>query len=471
VSEKIRRVHFIGINGSGMSGVACIAKRLGFGVTGCDANGSGDYTQQLLKNGINILVGHSPEHLKDVDAVVLTPALLYKDKYKSVEEAKVAMETKLCMKWQKFLGEYITGRKNVVVATGTHGKTTTTTLIALMLERGFFDPTVFVGGVVKEWDWQSYRVGESDFYVLEGDEYDGNFLNYYPRYAILNNLEMEHPERFSSFEEYKDIFRQFLHNIQEHGVIVFYYDDENLLELITSMKHEFDEKHIRLVAYTLNANLKNVCPGIKIYVGKVEQNRCTIGGKEFRHKLMGVHNAKNIIITTLMAMEIGVKEEYIREVLANFSGTKRRLDLVFSNDRIKIYDDYAHHHTQVKCVIDTLRDNFHDKNEKLIAILEPHLISRIKNNTEEYKNALLSADYPIITKIYKSREEFMDDIDVKALINDDKIPYIENFDDVIATVSTIINTHPNDKYTIAVMGAGNSYKLATQLETLFSNGR
>ena len=150
--QKKTKVHFIGITGSGISGVACIAKQNGFDVDGCDLNGDiNNYTQQLLDNNIKILSPHDPEHIKDADIVVLTPALLYKDKYKQIEETRIAMETKTTIKWQKFLGDYIMKDKNVIAVAGTHGKTTTTTLISLILEKANFDPTVFVGGVVKEW--------------------------------------------------------------------------------------------------------------------------------------------------------------------------------------------------------------------------------------------------------------------------------------------------------------------------------
>ena len=175
MDKKNLNVHFIGINGSGISGVACIAKNKGFNVSGCDLNKEGNYTNQLIANNINIQQGHSVDHLKNIDLVVLSPALLYKDKYKEILETKLAMETIKTIKWQQFLGEYIMKNQNVVAVAGTHGKTTTTTLTALMLEKANFDPTAFIGGEVKEWG-QNYRVGNSDYFVCEADEYDSNFL-------------------------------------------------------------------------------------------------------------------------------------------------------------------------------------------------------------------------------------------------------------------------------------------------------
>lgn len=466
MQNKIR-VHFIGINGSGISGVACIAKQRGFDVDGCDLKFEiNNYTQQLLDNNIQILGGHNANHLEGVDIVVVSPALLYKDRYKEVEETKLAMETKKTIKWQQFLGEYIMKDKKVIAVAGTHGKTTTTSLIALMLEKGNFDPTVFVGGIVKEWG-TTYRVGNSDYYICEGDEYDGNFLNYHPKYIILNNLEMEHPERFANINDYVENFKSFLYTIQKDGKIVFNYDDENLKNLILSMIDFLKEKNTKVIAYTFNENVNNNTD-IKIIKVSKYKNKVIINGEEFKHNLLGEHNAKNIAIATIMALELGTNINDIKNVLKNFCGSKRRIDLVFSDNQIKLYDDYAHHHTQIKCTLEAVKENI-DKDTKLIAVLEPHLISRIKNNVKEYTDALLIADYPIITKVFKSRESFMADLDVKSLLNNDKIDCIENFDDVIKQIKLIVSNNKDKKFAIIIMGAGNSYKIAEQLKIEFAS--
>jgi UDP-N-acetylmuramate--alanine ligase len=467
INKKIN-VHFIGINGSGISGVACAAKNKGFEVSGCDINESSDYTNQLIENDIKISVGHNPDHLKNVDVVVLSPALLYKDRYKEIEETSLAMETRKTIKWQKFLGEYIMNRQNIIAVAGTHGKTTVTTLIGLMLEKGVFDPTVFVGGVVKEWD-KTYRLGDSDYYVCEGDEYDGNFLNYFPKYVVLNNIEMEHPERFANYKEYENNFKNFLETIQENGKIVFYYDDDNIYNLINSMFDTFKKKNIKLVGCTFNTRIKKFPNDIKLIKIKREGNdKVIINDEVIKYNLLGLHNAKNIAMASIMAMEIGTKIQAIKDVAKSFTGAKRRMELIFANDKIKLYDDYAHHQTQINCTLQALKDNL-DKNEEIIAILEPHLISRIKNNTNEFQEALLLADYQIITKVFKSREDFMPDLDIKKLLNNDRIMCIDDFDDVINKIKQIISENSKKKFVVVVMGAGNSYKVALTLKEVFSN--
>jgi len=466
INKKVN-VHFIGIKGSGIAGVACIAKNRGFEVSGCDIGESSNYSAQLDENGIKTFLGHNSEHLKDVDLVVVSPALLYKDKYKEIEETRIAMDTRKTIKWQRFLGEYIMNRQNIVAVAATHGKTTITSLMALMLEESGFDPTVFVGGIIKEWN-KSYRVGESDYYVCEADEYDGNFLNYFPKYVILNNIEMEHPEMFADYNEYENNFRNFLNTVQENGKIVFYYDDENSYNLIVSMFDTFKKKNIKLIGFTFNTKLKKVPQEIKLVKIKKDKNKIIINDEVIEYSLLGEHNTRNISAASTMAMELGVKIQAIKKIAKSFTGSKRRMDLVFSNDRIKLYDDYAHHHTQISCTLKALKDNL-EKKEELIAVLEPHLISRIKNNAKEFKEALLISDYPIVTKVFKSRESFLPDLDVKTLLNDEKIMCIENFDDVASKVKQLIKENPEKKFSIIVMGAGNSYKMTCLLKDLFSN--
>lgn len=460
-----KHIHFIGINGSGISGVACIAKNKGFEVSGCDLGEKGDYTKQLLENNIKISVPHDASHLEGADLVVVSPAILYKDKYKTIDETRIAMEQNKLIKWQKFLGEYVMNRGDIVAVSGTHGKTTTTTMVALLLEKAKFDPTVVVGGVVKEWG-QTYRVGNSDFYICEADEFDGNFLNYFPRYLIINNLEMEHPERFNNFEEYVDNFRSLLHTVQENGKILFNYDDQNIIDLLDSVYDELMAKNIELIAYTFK-NAKDTKRKVKIVNVKDNDGSIVVDDLVINHHLLGEHNARDIAMASVLARELGIDGKTIQDMFEEFTGTKRRMDLVFSNDRVKLYDDYAHHHTQVQFNLEALKKKLKNS-EKIVAVLEPHLISRIKDNTQEYKDALMISDYPIITKIFKSREAFMDDIDVVKLINDDRISYIEDHEDVAQHVRDIVKSS-NDKYSVVVMGAGNSYKLTNRIKEIFES--
>ena len=462
----MKNIHFIGINGSGISGIACIAKNFGFNVDGCDLVEIGDYTEQLNNYNIKIFKGHNVEHIKNADLVVVSPALLYKDKYKNIEETNIAYKERKLMKWQKFVGEYIMKKQNIIAVSGTHGKTTTTALISLLLENGNIDPTCIVGGIVKEWK-KTYRCGKSNYFVCEADEYDGNFLNYYPKYAIINNIEMDHPELFNNFNEYLNNFEKFIKTIQENGKIFFFLEEKNVLNLLLKSKDYLKSKNIELIAISFE-NVLDKIENIKIINVKKDDNKILINNNYFEYKLIGNHNIKNISISIALSMELNIPINNIKEIVKNFSGAGRRLDLVYSNSKIKLYDDYAHHHTQINSVLTALNEN-KKENEKIIAILEPHLISRIKNNTKKFVNGLLKSDFPIITKIYKSREEYLPDEDVIKMINNNKIQYIEKQEDVINKVLSIINNNKNNNYTIIVMGAGLSYKITEKLKNIFEN--
>ena len=241
---------------------------------------------------------------------------------------------------------------------------------------------------------------------------------------------------------------------------------ENTIEIPVKARLSVTERAM-MVSDIVNEKNIETFDNIKIVHVNSEKNNIYIENNVISHKLLGKHNSKNIAIASVLALEIGININTIKEFFSEFNGAGRRMDLVYSSDKIKLYDDYAHHHTQVDCVLKALKENL-NTNEKIIAILEPHLISRIVQNTQDYKNAMLLSDFPIITKIFKSREAHLPDIDVKALINDEKIKEIEEFDEIIKEVKNIIS-NTTDKINIIVMGAGNSYKLTTALKEVFEN--
>jgi UDP-N-acetylmuramate--alanine ligase len=211
----MNRIHFLGINGSGMAGVACLAKLNGFEVSGCDINRNGNYSQQLLDLDIRVDEGHSSKHLDEIDMLVLSPAVFFNDKYKDIEEIKVAMKKDIpILKWQEFLNEYLVGEKKLIGVCGTHGKTSTTTILSNVLEDLGCEPSAIIGGINPRWD-SGFRNGNGKYFVCESDEYFGNFHAYYPDYVILNNMEMEHPEYFSDYSTYQKNFSKFLKNIKK----------------------------------------------------------------------------------------------------------------------------------------------------------------------------------------------------------------------------------------------------------------
>ncbi len=461
------KIHFIGINGSGIIGVACIAKSRGFEISGCDINKHSSYSKQLEELGIDVKEGHNPDHItNDVDLVVITPALLYKNKWKEIPEVVKAFNEKKTITWQEFMGTYIMKDKDVVAVCGTHGKTSITTLTSLVFEKANCDPTCSIGGIVKEWG-QTYRIGKSDLYIIEADEYNGNFLKYFPKYVVFNNLEMEHPEFFKDFEDYKNMYSRFLHTIQNDGAIFFNYDDENSIELIRKNLDFLKGKNVKLFAYTLDENNQKSDFCEVNYIKTNHEDEIVLNSEVLKIKnVFGEHNIKNIALVSLLANKLNVKNDVIQNVLNEFTGCGRRLDLVLSNDKVDLYDDYAHHHTQIKYCLEALRKKYKN-GEKIIAIWEPHLISRFENNSNEYISYLELADLPIVMKFFKSRESFKEIPDMDKYFNNTDIQYIEDNNLILEKVKKFVD-NTNKKVVILVMGAGNSYKMTEELKSVLS---
>lgn len=472
MNKERLHVHFVGINGSGISGVACIAKNLDYEVSGCDINKTSDYTVQLADNNIQVTEGHDVSHLDKVDMVAVSPALLHRDRYKKIEELKVAKDRDILIKWQEFLGKYVMRNKNVVSICGTHGKTTTTSLMGLILETAEFDPTVLIGGKLDKWH-SSFRVGNSDWYLCESDEYDYNFIHYNPKFVVMNNLEMEHPERFSDFEDYKKPFKQFFSTIQKNGIMLLNYDDENVKELVEEFKDEFKKKNIKILGYTLeNKKLKKSESHISELkkFKTLESKRSiavSIDGEEFYSSLFGMHNVKNISAAIGLSKILGIDSNHIQKALDDFGGAKRRMEKISENENITIYSDYGHHHTQLIVTAQALR-SFVSEDEKIIAILEPHQISRIKNNFSEYMKGLQIADFGIVNKVFKGREAHLKDLDMAKMTKNVKgVEYIEEYEDIKKKILELMNSkeYKGKRANILVVGAGKSYKLAQYLKS------
>ncbi|MDR2777405.1 MAG: Mur ligase domain-containing protein [Rickettsiales bacterium] len=457
------KLHFLGINGSGIVGAACLAKERGFDVDGCDLVESSDYSKQLLDLGITVRVGQSKEHLEGVDKLVVSPAIFFRDNHKNIEEVNEAEKYGVeVIRWQQFLDTYLAKGRQMIGVCGTHGKTTTTTVVANLLESCGADPSAIIGGINKRWN-RNYRNGRGKYFVCEADEYGYNFTYYHPKYILINNLEMEHPEFFNNLDEYRDNFRNFIGNIKRGGTIIFNADDQNVIGIVNDCMSLLERKKVKLLSYSIGENYKD--DRVQNYRVEIKDEFFILDNTLFNYidSLRGVFNVRNTAMAVVLLKELGFGNDLISKSCKNCEIAKRRMETVYSTKDFVVYDDYAHHHTQVLNNLKSLRQNI-DTGDRIVAVLEPHLISRFTGNSTAYIEAMSIADYPIITKFFKSREKHLDEPDMGPYLKGTGVVYEPDFDLVVDRVISIAGNHyGRNRLHIVVMGAGISYRLTRKI--------
>lgn len=456
----------MGIGGSGICPTAIIAKEMGFKVSGCDVLVSSYYSGALLAKGINIKEGHDPRHLKNIDILAVTPAIF--DISPNNPEIIEGQKRNILLTWQQFAGKYLQKDKCVISIAGTHGKSTTTVLMGLVLERGGLNPIVEAGAMYKPWHG-GYRIAKSDYFVCEADEFNDNFLNYMPSLAIINNIEMDHPEYFDSFNQAKESFKKFIRNLKDPKVLVVNEENNGIRQVISEMEDWLIGNHIKVIGYYITKRF--VFPFNKEYRGEVKtmSNKDTVFvahgqscSTTIRLGIPGLYNVANSLGVLSAALELGITVSAVKSVFRDFKGISRRLEFIGEFKGIKIFDDYAHHPTAVSLVIDALRGMYQGK--KIWAIIEPHQISRLKLFTHEFVEALRKADEVVVTKIFLGREINRDisTIDMQDFIKRigmEKAKFIQDFEDISHYVA--VNAKSTD--IIVALGAGNSYKLTKNI--------
>lgn len=407
-------VHFMGIGGSGVSGVAQIARAYGYEVSGCD-----------LKTG-----GHDAKHLEGVDILAVTPAVFFQSSQHS--ELQTAKQKNILMTWQEFMSKYLHKNKFVICVAGTHGKSTITAMVGQLLEKAGLDPTVEVGATVPVWH-SNVRVGQSKYFISEADEYYHNFLHYHPDVVILNNIEMDHPEYFKTFDNVLQAFVDFVKNIKPGGTLIYNSDSSGVQELLLKIgKYNLD---LKLVPFSLAKFPSDLVLGVP-----------------------GNHNKSNALGVIKLTNILNIDYELTNQLLTNFTGIGRRLEELGTKNKITVIDDYANHPTAFAANILAVKEKYPDR--RIWCVIEPHTFSRLRAVMSEIPKSLEKADAVIITKVFVSREKDPGDFsgaDIAKVIPHSR--YIPEFIDVVKTLS--FETKPGD--IILVMGSGNSYKLSRQI--------
>jgi UDP-N-acetylmuramate--alanine ligase len=452
VFGRVRHLHFVGIGGIGMSGMAEILIHRGFKVSGSDES-MGDTTERLISLGAKVYKGHSAENIEGADVVVYTSAVTAEDNV----ETREAMARKIpVIKRSEMLAELMRMKYGIAIA-GTHGKTTTTTMTGLVVRQGGFDPTIMVGGRVHSFDQTNAVVGKGDIMIVEADEYDRTFLKLSPTLVVITNIDTDHLDIYHDIEDIKSAFIEFAAKVPFYGALVVCLDDPMVRSIMSHVSR-------RTLTYGLTpqAQLRAVdihADGMSSTF-RVELDRKELG--TVRLASPGTHNVRNALGAIGIGLELGMSFEDISEGISAFTGVMRRFQVKGESQGIVVIDDYAHHPTEVQATLQAARAGWSDR--RIIAVFQPHLYSRTRDLVNEFGLSFFDADMLVVTDVYPSREQPIEGVSgemiAKAAVNygHRKVFYQPEKTQLPAYLKEICE--PGD--IVITMGAGDIYRFGDQ---------
>ena len=399
-------IHFVGIGGIGMSGIAEVMHRLGYKVQGSDVPES-YVVEKLRKAGIPVAIGHSADNLGDAAVVVCSSAI--KDNNPEIE---AAAERRLPrVRRAEMLAELMRMQKTVAVA-GTHGKTTTTSMIAALLDGGGLDPTVINGGIINRYG-SNARLGKGDWWVIEADESDGSFLRLDGTIAVVTNIDPEHLEHYGNFDAVKDAFVEFIENVPFYGLAVMCVDDPDVQHILSRIR----DRRVVTYGFSALADLRadNVTPvpgGSRFDALVLEKDGSRRTIESVHVPIPGKHNVQNALAAIAVAMELGISDEAIVDAFERFEGVKRRFSKVGEVDGAIVIDDYGHHPVEIRAVLAAAREGAEGR---VIAVVQPHRYTRLEALMEDFQNAFNDADIVMVAPVYPAGEEPIEGVDSMAL--------------------------------------------------------
>ena len=394
---KTEVIHFVGIGGIGMSGLSLIMRGKGFKVQGSDLSFNKNI-ERLKKEKIKVFIGQRKQNLRNATIVVISSAI--KRNNPEIIEAK---RKKLpIISRGKMLAHIVSLMKNIVVA-GSHGKTTTTSLITSIFQKTKLDPTIINGGVINSIK-NTAKLGRSDWSILEADESDGSFVHIPPTYSIITNIDREHMDFYKSLDDLKNYFIQFIEKVPSFGKSFICLDDKINNDVVKRLKNQ------NFYTYGINPKsnflIKNIIQNVKFsefdLQVKVPNKKKQII-KRIKIPLLGIHNIRNSVAAASVALTIGISVSDIKKGLFNFKGVQRRFNKIFSHNDIDFFDDYAHHPTEIKVVLEGVSKVY--KGYDKVCIFQPHRISRLKDLKKEFSFAFRNADTVILCPIYTAGEK------------------------------------------------------------------
>ncbi|HBR68432.1 MAG TPA: UDP-N-acetylmuramate--L-alanine ligase [Rhodospirillaceae bacterium] len=467
--KDIGTLHFIGIGGIGMSGIAEVLHALGHKVQGSDMAESGN-VKRLREGGIRIAVGHDPKNLKNEKgenpaAVVISSAV--KDDNPELAAARAA---KIPIVRRAAMLAELMRLKSAIAVGGTHGKTTTTSMIGEMLETAGFDPTVINGGIVNAYGTNT-RMGQTEWMVVEADESDGTFTRLPALAAVVTNIDPEHMEHYGSFENVKKAYIQFIKNVPFYGYAVLCTDHPEVQALIPAV----GDRHI--ITYGFNPQADVQAHNIRCdATGSTFDVKFSSGDelKDIRLSMPGRHNVQNSLVALAVAREMGVKPPVMKKALSSFTGVKRRFTRTGESHGITVIDDYAHHPVEIETVLKTARTVVDGTKGRVIAVMQPHRFTRLSDLFEGFCTCFNDADAVIVADVYAAGEKPIDGANKNALVEGIKkrghknVSALESKEALARTVADI--ARPGDF--VVCLGAGDitywAYDLPGQLDALLN---
>jgi len=458
---KSKQVHFVGIGGVGMSGIAEVLINLGFHISGSDIK-ENIVIRRLRSLGAKIFIGHEASNVKAADVIVVSSAV--SESNPEVVEAKknrIPVVPRAAM-----LAELMRFRHGIAVA-GTHGKTTTTSLVASVLGEAGFDPTFVIGGKLISAGTNA-RLGESRYLVAEADESDASFLFLQPMMAIVTNIDADHMDTYEGdFEKLKQTFVEFLHHLPFYGTAVLCIDDENVADILSKVTRPFKSYGFSEAADYRATNVKHQGAVCHFSVSSPEKTNWL----NIKMNMSGDHNIQNAMAAIVVAHLLGVDDQSILDALVSFSGIARRFqiygNLTVDKKTVLLIDDYGHHPTEVKSMLKTIRDSWPDR--RMVVVFQPHRYTRTRDLFEDFANVLVEPDVLILTEVYAAGEEKIPEADGRALTravrirgNNDPI-FVNGPDDVPAMLGNLIE----DGDVLLTLGAGDVGALPAKLTRLF----
>ena len=394
---KTEKIHFVGIGGIGMSGLALIMKRKGFNVQGSDIS-TNKNIERLKQNKINVHIGQKKQNIKNSTILVISSAI----KKNNPEFIEAKKKNLPIYKRGEMLAHIVSLNKNIVVV-GSHGKTTTTSLVTSIFQKSKIDPTIINGGVINSIK-NSAKLGKSDWSILEADESDGSFVSISPTYSIITNIDREHMDFYKSMNDLKNYFINFINKVPSIGKSFICLDDKINKEIIKKLKN----KNYYTYGFHRNSNFKIL--NVKRNIDFTEYdlsinlpNKKKILIKNIKIPLLGNHNILNSVAALAVAMSVGIPVTKIKLGLKSFKGVQRRFNKVFTYKGIDFYDDYAHHPTEIKEVLNGVKEVY--KGFKKVCIFQPHRISRLSDLRKDFSLAFKNADEVILCPIYTAGEK------------------------------------------------------------------